>query len=163
MKQKVRTVLIPELGLTLEPSFINEFEISTEFSRTLSHLVAQTGSRSIILKATSDGRLLVATAGGAFEVYDVENGTAANAFNAGNTYDKTDAFYVTDILIETNPGIISFRDVNGNYGVEKRVPVGFTSIDLVHYGMRIRNRTAGSNAVYEFTRSEEHTSELQSH
>lgn len=151
MNQKIKTILIPEMGLDLEPEFIEAFSVDTEFSRTLAHIVAKTGTRSVLLKATSDGRLLVATAGGAFEVYGVENGTAADAFSGPNTYDQALAQYVTDVLVETHPAIVSFRDVNGTYGDEKRVPVGFSSFDLVHYGMRIRNRNAGNNAVYEFT------------
>jgi len=149
--QKINTILVPELGLNLDPEFVIESVVGTDFSRVLAHLVAQTGSRSIILRATSDGRLLVATAGGAFEVYGTEEGTAADAFSVPNTYDQVNAQYVTDILIETHPAIVSFRDVNGVYGDEKRVPVGFSSFDLVHYGMRIRNRGAGNDAVYEFT------------
>jgi len=151
MNQKIRTVLIPETGLTLEPEGVIEAKVSTDFTRTFAHLVGKGSASGILLRCTSDGRLLVATAGGAFEIYTTENGTAADAFNAGNTYDQVDAFYVTDILVETNPAIISFADVNGVYGDEKRIPVGFSSIDLVHYGMRIRNRGAGLNADYEFT------------
>ena len=151
MKQKIKTFLIPESGLDLEPKYVETAEVETDFTRTFSHLVAKTTQGSVILRGTSDGRLLVATAGGAFEIYGTENGTAADAFNAPNTYDQVNAFYVTDILVETHPAIVSFRDVNGVYGDEKRIPVGFSSLDLVHYGMRIRNRGAGNDAVYEFT------------
>ena len=150
-KQKLKTPLIPESGLDLDPKYIMESEILTDFIRALTHLVAQGPSESVLLKCTSDGRLLVVTAGIAYEVYGVENGTAADAFTAPNTYDQAVAQHVTDMLVETHPAIVSFRDVGGTYGDEKRVPVGFSSIDLVHYGMRIRNRNAGFNAVYEFT------------
>jgi len=37
------------------------------------------------------------------------------------------------------------------YGADKYFPVGAYSIELIHYGMRIRNRNAGDNTVYEFT------------
>lgn len=151
MKQKIKTILIPEKGLVLEPEYVQEAEVETDFTRTIAHLAAQSRGNSVILECTTDGRLFVAAAPGAFEIYGVENGVAANAFSAPNTYDQVLAQYVTDILIETNPAIVSFRDVNGVQGDEKVVPVGFSSIDLVHYGMRIRNRNAGFNAVYEFT------------
>lgn len=151
MNQKILTILIPERGLELQPEGVIESVVDTDFSRTIAHLAAQSGNGSVILECTSGGRLLVATAGGAFEVYGTENGIAADAFTGGNTYDQVLAQYVTDILIETNPAIVTFRDVNGVQGDEKIVPVGFMSLDLVHYGMRIRNRNAGLNAVYEFT------------
>lgn len=149
--QRIRTVLIPEVGVDLEPRDVVEVKINTDFSRCFAYLIGKGDKSGILLKCTSDGRLLVATAGGAFEVYGVENGIAADTFTTPNTYDQTEAQYVTNILVETNPAIVSFRDVNGLYGDEQRIPVGFTSLDLVHYGMKIRNRNLGNNAVYEFT------------
>ncbi|HDY88592.1 MAG TPA: hypothetical protein ENH82_10860 [bacterium] len=150
-KQKIRTVLIPEIGLTLEPEFINEFEVTTIFSRSLAHVVGQTGNRSIMIKATSDGRLLVAAAGTSMEIYNVEAGTAPDAFNAGSTYDQADAIFTTDILVETFAAEISFRNLAGVWGNNKIIPVGLASIDFIHYGIRIENRVPGSAAVYEFT------------
>ncbi len=150
-KQKIRTVLIPEIGLTLEPEFIDEFEVSTEFIRSLSHVVGQTGNRSIIIKATSDGRLLVAAAGTSMEIYHVEDGNAPNAYNAGSTYEQADAIYTTDILVEDFAAEISFRNLAGIWGDDKTIPVGLASIDFIHYGIRIQNRVAASVAVYEFT------------
>lgn len=151
MNQKVRTVLIPEQGLVLEPEFIEEFQVSTDFSRTLAHIVAQTGNRSIVLKATSDGRLLVASSGGAFEIYAVENGAAPDAYNAGSTYEFVLAQYTTDFLIETNGATISFRDAAGVWGDAKAMPVGGHSIDFIHYGVRIQNRVALAVSDYEIT------------
>ena len=57
---------------------------------------------------------------------------------------------MTDIFIETNEAEISFRNQAGVWGDDKAVPIGYMSIDLIHYGMRIRNRGVG-NADYEFT------------
>lgn len=151
MKQKIRKVMIPEKGLILEPEYIQEYLVDTDFTRVIAHLVGYSSEGPVILECTTGGRLLAATTGGAFEVYGTENGTAADAFSGPNTYDQLLAQYVTDILVETHPAIVSFADVNGVYGDEKIVPVGFMSIDLVHYGMRIRNRNAGNNAIYEFT------------
>lgn len=150
-KQKIRSVLLPEIGITFEPEFISEFEITTDFSRVLAHVVGRTGDRSIIIKATSDGRLLVAAAGTSMEIYLVENGNAPDAYNGGNTYDQADAIYTTDILIETFDATISFRNLAGVYGDDRAIPVGAQSIDFIHYGIRIQNRVALSVAVYEFT------------
>ncbi len=149
--QKIRSILIPEIGLDVEPPFIQESEISTTFSRVIAHLAARFGNRSIMIRGTSDGRLLVAAAGTSMEVYDVENGNAPDAYNAGNTYEQAQAIYTTDILVETFASTISFRNAAGVWGDDKAVPVGFTSIDFIHYGIRIQNRVALSVAVYEFT------------
>ncbi len=149
--QKIRSVFIPEIGIELEPEFVPESEISTEFSRTLAHVVGRTGSRSIIIKATSDGRLLVTAAGTAMEFYAVENGNAPDAYDAGSTFEFVDAQYVTDFVIETFDATISFRNVNGVWGNDKAIPVGAVSLDLIHYGVRIQNRVGASVSVYEIT------------
>lgn len=140
--QKVRSILIPEIGLDLEPEFVQEFEVGTEFSRTLAHVVGRTGNRSIIIKATSDGRLLVAAAGTSMEVYLVESGAAPGVYDAGSTFEQVNAIYVTDFLIETNDATISFRNAAGIWGDDISLPVGFHSKDFIHYGVRIENRAA---------------------
>lgn len=150
-RQKIRTVLLPEIGLELEPEFIIEFDVGSDFSRAIAHIAAQTGNRSIMLKATSDGRLLVATPGTASEIYAVENGNAPDAYDAGSTYESADAIYTTDILVETNDATISFRDAEDNWGDNKALPVGMHSLDFVHYGIRIQNRVGAAVAVYEIT------------
>jgi len=151
ISQKIRSILIPEIGLDVEPEGVIEANILTDFTRTLSHLAARTGNRSVMIRATSDGRILVATGGVAYEFYAVENGNAPNAYNAGSTYEFANAQYVTDILIETFDATVSFRDHDGNWGDDKAIPVGAVSIDLLHYGVRIQNRVAASIAVYEIT------------
>ena len=150
-RQKIRTVLLPELGLDLEPEFLTEFSVDSDFSRAIAHLAAKTGSRSIMLKATSDGRLLVATAGTASEIYVVENGVAPDAYNAGSTYESADAIYTTDFLIETFAATITFRNAAAVWGNAKALPVGGHSIDFIHYGVRIQNRVALSACAYEIT------------
>lgn len=149
--QRIKTVLIPEIGLDLEPDFVEEFEVSTEFTRVLAHLVGKVGSRSILLEATTDGKIIVASSGTANEIYLVENGNAPDAYNAGNTYDQVDAINITDILIENNGATISFRNAAGVYGDGKALPVGAFSLDFIHYGIRIQNRVALAVAAYEFT------------
>ena len=151
MLQKIRTVLIPELGLELEPEYLNEFEVSTEFSRTLAHLVGQTGSRSIVIKATSDGRLLVASAGTSNEIYAVKKGNAPDVYDAGSTLESDDAIYTTDFIIETFGATVSFRNAAGDWGNDKAMPVGGYSIDLIHYGVKIQNRDPPNISAYEIT------------
>ena len=151
INQKIRSILIPEIGLDTEPEFVQESEVSNIFTRAISHLAARFGTRSILLKATSDGRLLVASSGTSVEIYNVENGNAPDAYNAGSTFESADAIYTTDILAETFGATISFRNAAGVWGDDRAVPVGAQSIDFIHYGIRIQNRVALSVSAYEIT------------
>ena len=150
-KQAIRTVLLPESGLNLEPEYVRESFVGTDFSRVIAHLVGKANAGGILIKATSSGSLHVVSAGVPFEIYDVNNGIAADAYNAGDTFEFAVAYAVTDLLIETFAATISFRNQAGVWLGDKALPVGFHSIDFINYGIRIRNRTGGSNTVYEFT------------
>jgi len=148
--QKIRSILIPEIGLDVEPESVIEAQIETDFSRTIAHLAARHGNRSVLLECTSDGRLHAATAGVAYEIYHVEGELAApDAYDAGSTFEQVDAIYVTDILIETNDGTVSFRNAAGVWGDDIGLPVGFHSKDLIHYGIRFQNRVGAALARYE--------------
>lgn len=148
--QKIKSVLIPEIGLDVEPEFVKESEVSTVFSRVIAHLAARYGGRSILIKATSDGRLLVASAGTASEIYEVVGELAApDAYDVGSTFERADAVYVTDILVETNDGTISFRNEEGVWGDDIDLPVGFHSRDFINYGIRYQNRVALAIGAYE--------------
>jgi len=149
--QKINTVLIPESGLNLEPEFIQEVIVSPDFSRVLAHLVGKGGNSGVLIKSTTDGSLHVVSAGVPFEAYLVYSGTGSDAFTAPNTEEFVTAYNVSDFLIETHPAIISFRNLEGTWLPEKTLPVGFHSIDFIHYGFRIRNRGAGDNTIYEIT------------
>jgi len=149
--QKINTVLIPEIGLDLIPPFVQEASVTTDFSRVIAHLVGKGPNSGILIKSTTDGSLIVASAGVPFEIYVISDGTAADAFAPGNTFEFAIAYNVTDFLIETHPAIISFQDLTGAWLPEKILPVGMHSIDLINYGIRIRNRNAGNNSVYEIT------------
>ena len=150
-EQKIKTILIPELGLELSPEFITESIVSPNFIRAFCHVVGKAPDRGILINATTDGSLHVVSAGVPFEEYLVYSGTAADAFAAPNIIELVLAYNVTDFLIETHPAIISFRNINGVWLPEKSLPVGMHSIDFIHYGFRIRNRNAGNNSVYEIT------------
>ena len=149
--QKIRSVLIPEIGLDVEPEFVQESEINNIFSRTIAHIAVRFGDRSIMVKGTSDGRVHVASSGSSMELYSVEDGNAPDAYNAGSTYESAEAIYTTDILVETFDATISFRNAAGVWGDGKSLLVGTASIDFMHYGIRIQNRVALSVAEYEIT------------
>jgi len=151
MNQKIKTVLIPEIGLNLEPSHVMKSEVETDFTRALAHLVCQSPAGPVMVRGTTGGNLTTATVGIAFETYVVEAGNAPNAYDGPNTFDQVDPFYVTDVLIEAFDATVQFRNQAGMWGDAKAFPVGFYSIDFMHYGMRIQNRVPASVAVYEFT------------
>ena len=149
--QKIGTVLIPEIGLNLSPEFIEQSEVSPDFSRVFAHLIGKADDRGILIRATSDGSLRVVSAGVPFELYVVNSGVSVDAFHSDDTFEFTEAYNVTDFLIETHPSIISFKNQSDVWLPEKILPVGMHSIDLINYGIKIRNRTPGSNCVYEIT------------
>ena len=150
-EQKINTHLIPESGLNLAPEFIQESIVTPDFSRVLAHLVGLGPNSGIMVRSTTDGSLHVASAGVPFEIYLVVTGTAADAYAAPNIVEYAVAYNVTDFLIETHPAYISFRNLAGVWLGDKSLPVGYHSIDFIHYGFRIRNRNAGNNSVYEVT------------
>ncbi len=150
-EQKIKTVLIPEHGLELSPEFIEQSIVTPDFSRVFAHLVGKADDRGILIRATSDGSLRVVSAGVPFESYLVYSGVGGIAYEANDTYEFTVAYNVTDFLIETNPAEISFRNLQGDWLPDKALVVGYHSIDFIHYGVRIQNRAAGPNTIYEIT------------
>jgi len=150
-KQKIKTVLIPELGLDLSPEFIEQSVVSPDFIRAFAHLVGKADDRGILIRATSDGSLRVVSAGVPFESYIVVSGISANLnYVAPHIFEYDVAYNVTDFLIETYPAIFSFRNLQGVWLQDKTLPVGMHSIDFIHYGFRIK-KTAAGNTKYETT------------
>ena len=149
--QKIKTVLIPESGLDLSPDFIEQSIVTPDFSRVFAHLVGKADARGILIRATSDGSLHVVSAGVPFEAYLVYTGTGASTYTAANIKEFTVAYNVTDFLIETHPAHVSFRNSLGVWLQDNSLPVGMHSIDFIHYGVKIKNRSGANNTVYEFT------------
>lgn len=150
-KQKIRTVLIPEAGLTLEPRGVNESVVETDFIRALCHLCAMSPAGPVLLNATTGKDLRVAVTGVGYEVYATHAGNAPNAYDAGNTFITVMPSMTTDLLIEAFGATIEFMNQAGVWGDPKTLPVGFFSFDFIQYGIRIQNRVAASVAVYEIT------------
>lgn len=149
--QKIKTVLIPEIGLDLSPEFIEQSTVTPDFIRAFCHLIGKADDRGILIRATSDGSLRVVSAGVPFESYIVFSGTGNVAYITANTKEYTVAYNVTDFLIETNPAIISFRNLQGDWLLDKILPVGYHSIDFIHYGVKIKNRNDPGDSTYEIT------------
>lgn len=149
--QIIKTVLIPEHGLDLSPEFIERSLVSPDFSRVFAHLIAKADDRGILLRATSDGSLHVVSAGVPFESYLVFSGTGDQNYIAANIKEYAVSYNVTDFLIETHPAKISFRNSQGTWLPDKVLLVGYHSIDFIHYGVKIKNRSGANNTVYENT------------
>ncbi len=149
--QKIKTILIPEIGLELDPEFIQQSIVTPDFSRAFAHLVGYAANRGILIKATSDGSLKVVSAGTPFEEYIVYSGTCDIDHDVYDTEELELAYNVTDFLIELHPVMISFRNLQGTWLDDKVLPVGYHSIDFIHYGFRIRNRAAPNAPDYEIT------------
>lgn len=149
--QKIKTILIPEIGLDLSPEFIEQSVVSPDFIRAFCHLVGKADDRGILIRATSDGSLRVVSAGVPFESYIVFSGTGNAAYISANIKEYTVAYNVTDFLIETHPAKFSFRNLQGVWLDDKVLPVGYHSIDFIHYGVKIKNRSGANNVTYEIT------------
>lgn len=151
LDQKIKTPLIPEHGLILSPEFIEQSVVSPDFIRSFAHLVGKADDRGILIRATSDGSLRVVSAGVPFESYLVFSGTGDATYIAANIKEYTVAYSVTDFLIETHPAKISFRNLQGVWLPDKVLLVGYHSIDFIHYGVKIKNRSGANNVAYEIT------------
>ncbi|MBA7523130.1 hypothetical protein ES705_15253 [subsurface metagenome] len=149
--QKIKTVLIPEDGVDLDPPFIQQSVVTPDFSRVFAHLIGKAADSGILIKATSDGSLKVVSAGVPFESYLVVKETSDNLeYVAPHIYESETACNVSDFLIELFPGFISFRNSRGVWLPDKKLPVGMHSIDFIHYGVRIK-KTADGAVQYEIT------------
>lgn len=149
--QKIKTVLIPESGLNLSPEYIEQSIVKPDFSRVFAHLIGKAADRGILIKATSDGSLKVVSAGTPFEAYLVYSGTCDVDHTVYDTEEFDVAYNVTDFFIESHPVMISFRNLQGTWLPDKVLPVGYHSIDFIHYGFRIRSRVNTEDPDYEVT------------
>lgn len=89
---------------------------------------------------------------------DSGTNTANDTFTSGGSHDFADFSWAVgrfDILVESNGAIVEFRPSGASWGDgdEMILKTGQHSIPLDnrHEGIRIKNRTNGSNADYQFT------------
>jgi hypothetical protein len=150
MVQKVKTRLLPESGLTMDPPVVDDLEVDNVLSRVLGYLLAYNGSKMQLLKASTAGALHTVNLGSGLSLVDVESGTGADAYSGGNTFNKTTAQSKAWVIVETNPATVAFFDSSALAMDEMNLPVGVWEFDLVNYGAKIKNRTGGSNTAYQF-------------
>ena len=148
--QRVKTLLLPEKGLTLEPETPKDLFVSPETIRTFAWLFANDGANLRLLQCTDAGALHVADTGSGLSLVEVDSGTANDAYDAGDTFLYAAAKSKVWIVIETYGATIKFYDQNGAFMDEFSLPVGVAEFDVSTRGGAIQNRTAGQNCVYQF-------------
>jgi hypothetical protein len=102
------------------------------------------------INASSSGALHVAQSGSALETYALKDGTAADAYNSTNKLEIADFASYWTVYVENNPALISFEV--GDTGVwldDIRVSEGYSVYNINTHSVRIKNRNAGSNAVFQ--------------
>jgi len=148
VQQRIDEDLLTDL--TQDPSQIRRWFVDNVFRRSLSYLVGFDGdTKARILRCTTSGLLKTAPTTTGLEDYTVKTGTGADTYTAGNTYTFTVGYSRWDILIEDNDAVISWSDEAGTWGGDVILTLGWHSIDLVKWGIRIKNRTAAANTTYQ--------------
>lgn len=126
-----------------------KFYIDNIISQVLAILVAKSPTKYRELACTEAGALHVSPVGGALDTYATETGTAGDAFAEKVLAQQVD---VLDIFIFDNPAIVQIsKDDAADFGPDIRLWAdSFYSIPAKSKRIKIKNQTAGSNAVYYF-------------
>jgi len=149
VSQEIKSNIIPEEGIDFDPHFVRQAFVDNVFIRVLAHLVGRTKEGARAVAVTSAGELKVVTSGAGYEEYDVKTGTAADSYTSANTFTYSSAYSACLFLIESHDAVVSFRTSAGLWLGDIILPEGMHVIDIVNYGVRIKNRTAGQNATYQ--------------
>lgn len=75
-------------------------------------------------------------------------GTVADTYTSANSYELSNTFQRFDILTEGGDVLMSFKLVDGTWTQDIPIPEGFGSFDFAFTGLKIKNRTAGTNVSY---------------
>lgn len=150
ISQKIRTILYPIINLDLDPPTPEgEVRIQGDLVPSLSFLVAKATNGTVFLEGTPDGSLKVADTGSGNSLYTVEDGTCANAYAVGQTFEYSQARASWDFKLDTTDAEISFQDSNAAWGSDIWLPSGTISVDFSAYGVRLKNHTAADNTVFQ--------------
>lgn len=148
--QRVKTLLLPEKGLTLEPETPPELYLSQETIRTFSWLFANDGANMRLLQCSAGGALHVADIGSGLDTIEVDAGTAPDAYDGSNTFLYSASKSKVWIVLETYGATLKFYDQAGSFMDAFSLPVGVAEIDVSTRGAAIQNRNAGQNCAYQF-------------
>jgi len=141
--QQIRELHFIE-NLKFLPQYVENFFVSNIVIRSLAHLVGWTGTHAKMLLCTSAGILKVAPTGAGFEHVTDHRVTGADTYNyldwSANPVSRI------DIWISNADAVIGIKNSLGVYEGEIELEAGtFYSIDVVAYGFRYKNKTAGQN------------------
>jgi|TARA_R100000501_G_scaffold17871_1_gene34401 hypothetical protein len=150
MNQTIRSVIIPEVGLSFEGMPTEPILIDTHFGRGLAYLIGKGPTKPIFIEATSGGSLKVASTGSGLETYQVISGTANGdgSTYTSNTFSNADD--IQNVLVEVNDAIVGFANEALTFGSDIILPVGRYSFDFVAWGFRIKSRVAGFPSLFQY-------------
>lgn len=147
--QRIRAHGFDTPELRLDPGTVRDQFISNLWQKTITYIWGVKDGVSFPVKVAGDGSLRVHTYGAGFTTYSTASGTATDAYPGAATLSVTAGAHRWDFLIETNDATISFLAADGSTWLND-IPLvkGFYSIPFTSTGVRIKNRTAGSNSDY---------------
>lgn len=132
--------------VTLDPEFVERFFVSNKVQRTLAHLVGQTDTAAVRIRATAAGELKVAPSGTGYEHNEsIAKFTVADAYA-----EKIFSQVVSRCDVTTwSFGIIIKRRPTAGSGYEGEVELPANtmySFDCSTQAISVENATPGSNA-----------------
>lgn len=139
-------------GLKERPSRVKRWFVNNIFRRVFAYMLAWDDSNNpVLVRATSGGVLkFIPLPSTGFSDYESQSGTATDAFG-GDTYEFTTTYYQIDILIENFDLIMQFKKADNTWGNDIPLTTGWHSLAFEHKGVRLKNRTPGSNGDYSFS------------
>lgn len=76
------------------------------------------------------------------------DGTAADDYTSDNTYELSNTYQRFDILTEGGDVLVSLKTTSGRWTTDIPIPEGFSSYDFAITGIKVKNRTSGTNVAY---------------
>tara|TARA_B100001123_G_C15301962_1_gene1021339 strand:- start:44 stop:520 length:477 start_codon:yes stop_codon:yes gene_type:complete len=149
-RQEILTNIVPETGFSFLPEYIGKIWVEPVFFRTLSHLVGKTDDGAAAVEVTSSGSLKVADTGSGLEVVTVYTGTSNDDYESGQTHEYTTADDISDILVEGNDVIVSFKNEAGTWSSDIILPAGTHHREIVSYGFKVKSRYTGQAGFYQY-------------
>lgn len=148
--QKIRQVGLDPEELDLDKATVRKQWLSNLWHRTVAFMVGWSGSKMVPFSVSSEGSISVVIDGSQVNQYDVKAGTAQDNFSATHQLAADNVFCRVDLLIETEDAAVRFRDLNDSaWGNAVLLPTGWYSFPIRTPIVQVRNRTAGSNTVYQ--------------
>lgn len=134
----------------MEPVVVDQLEVDNALTRALSYLLAYDGAHMRLLGCSTAGALKTVNIGSGLSLVDVDSGTGADAYAAGQTFAKTATQSKVWVIVETYAAIVALFDSTGAAMDEMALPVGVWEFDVASKGGKLKNRTPGQNSVFQF-------------